>query len=342
MKNKKVYNQWKKYFVEHGLNDDIIDSYLSYIAPLLEKDLPIIFEINHLCLLLGRKKTYLTSVINSQSYHYREFKIPKKRGGHRVISSPYPALLECQRWINEYILSKVKNHHSCHGFAKKRSIISNASQHLNKRQLLKVDIKNYFSSIEINKVISVFKNLSYSQNVSFYLARLCTLNNVLPQGAATSPSLSNIISFYMDKRLHNLSKKYNISYTRYADDMTFSGNYIPVKFISIINEIINECGFILNHDKTRLSTKSGKRIVTGISVAGHELKIPRNYKRKLRQEIHYIKEYGYYSHLSKKKIRDPFYLNKILGKLNYWNQVEPNNSFVLEAIEYFNNILRNK
>ena len=120
-------------------------------------------------------------------------------------------------------------------------------------------------------------------------------------------------------------------YTRYADDLTFSGNDIPVKFITYVNTIIQNEGFEMNTDKTRFYKDRGKRIVTGISVLENEIKLPREYKRNLRQELYYIFKFGLTSHVKKKKIKKATYLLSVIGKVNFWLSVEPKNSDALES-----------
>jgi len=281
--------------------------------------------------LLGRTNEYLSSVINSSENHYREFEIKKRSGSKRIISSPYPALLETQYWIFDNILKTIQVNPSAHGFVYKKSIITNSILHKDQKELLKLDLVNFFPSININRIIFVFKQLGYSSNIAFYLAALCTLDNSLPQGAPTSPILSNIIARRLDSRLIKLSKRFGLRYSRYADDLTFSGNSIPAKYIQYVKQIINEEGFAVNENKTRLYKSIGKRIVTGISVAGGTIKVPREYKRKLKLELNFIKKFGLESHISKKKIRKPNYLLSLIGKVNFWISVEPNNKYAHES-----------
>lgn len=326
---------WKCFFDSKGLPDEVIESYIRYISPLIERKVPVIFDLDHLCLLLGRNRTYLLSVVFSPSSHYREFDIPKRRGGTRHISTPYPSLLEMQYWILNNVLNKVKVSPYAHGFAKEKSIITNAKWHIGNGALLKLDIKDFFPSIKINRVVAVFQSLGYTDRVSFYLASICTCDGCLPQGAPTSPILSNIIATPLDYRLSRLCRKFNLHYTRYADDLTISGDSIPVKFIDYITEIVEEEGFCINNTKTQLFTNpGGKRIVTGVSVSGGVLQLPREYKRQLKQELHYVMEYGYQSHIQKKKIRRINYLDVLKGKVNFWLQIEPNNLFAQKAREF--------
>lgn len=337
---KQNIKKWEKFYTDIGLDENIYSVYLDYISELNQHNIPAIFEFNHLAQLLGRSPAYLASAINSTENHYRQFEIPKRNGGQRVILAPFPALLECQKWIKNNILESIKTHEICHGFKKNKSIITNANRHLNKKCLLKLDLLDFFPSININRVIKVFKNIGYPNNISFYLAKLCCYENKLPQGASTSPILSNIILYYMDCRLKGLANSQSLECTRYADDIVFSGEYISHKIINIVESIVTDCGFKLNATKTKLSIKTGKKIVTGISVGGTSIKIPRQYKRKLRQEIYHILSKGFTSHISKRKIRNPYYLNSIYGKFNFWKQVEPNNQFVKKVEKQLYELLK--
>lgn len=343
MSNKILINSWKKFFKEKGISSDLIDIYLKYINKILKKDVPIIFEFDHLCALLGRNNDYLASVINSPNNHYYTFKIPKKSGGFREITSPYPSLLEMQYWIFNNILKKIPISQYAHGFANKKSIITNSKIHTGQKEILKIDLKDFFPSINLNRIIYVFKQLGYPNEIAFYLASICSYENHLPQGAPTSPQLSNIIAKRLDKRLMFFSKKFHLRYTRYADDLTFSGEEIPVKLVEYLRKIIFDEGFEINENKTRLYKNKGKRIVTGISVSDTEIKIPREYKRALKLELFYIFRYGIKSHVSKKKIRKSNYLLSLFGKINFWLSVEPKNEFAIDArkkiIEIYKSIM---
>lgn len=328
----KNINQWEQYFKDRGIAEEYVNVYLSYIEKLLENKMPIIFEYEHLSYLLGINKEKLLSLIHSPQNFYRTFYIPKRSGGKREISTPLPSLLSCQKWIYENILLHTKTHKSSHGFTKQKSIFTNAKEHLNKKALLKMDLKDFFPSIPISWVIKYFYKLGYSPNICFYLASLCCYKGYLSQGSVTSPYLSNILLIGLDNRLEKLSMAYQLTYTRYADDLTFSGEYIPHKFSTIVSDIVENFGLLVNDKKTRLHLKPGQRIVTGLSVSGTELTVPREFKRKIKQEVHYIEKYGFLSHLSKLKINNPTYLDHLIGKLNYWQQAEPNNTYIKNTI----------
>ena len=339
MSKLKLYNYWYSNFEKSGIKSEFVEKYMAYVSKLLNNNVPIIFDFNHLCLLLGRNGHYLASVVNSNVSHYRMFQIPKRSGGHRNISAPYPALLECQSWIYENILAKIKIHPAAQGFTTKKSIITNAKIHINQNHFLKIDLKDFFPSITINQVINVFKSIGYTNKVAYYLASICCCENVLPQGAPTSPALSNIVGKTLDKRLYSFARTYDLKYSRYADDLAFSGEQIPSKFIEYISDIIRSCGFSVNDRKTILQQqKNRRRIITGISISDDAIKIPREYKRKLKQEIHCIRKFGISSHIRRQKIKKTDYLLCVIGKVKFWLSVEPENQFATHALNDLLNI----
>lgn len=333
MKNNEAILEWKQFFEKKGLQRHITDVYIEYITTLYGFNVPVIFDFKHLSLLLGRTQGYLASVVNSSENHYRDFSIPKRNGGTRLITAPFSSLLEIQHWIYTNILVKVRLHSSAHGFTYNKSIITNAKIHVGQKHLLKIDLKDFFPSISINRVINVFKKLGYTNQIAFYLAKICCYEGALPQGAPTSPYLSNIIAINLDRRLMALAKSLNLKYTRYADDITISGDEISGAIINYVENIITDEGFTLNKEKTRLYQNNGQRIVTGISVTENKLKLPREYKRNLRLELYHIETKGLQSHVSKKKIRRIDYLLSMIGKVNFWLQVEPENKYAQNALE---------
>lgn len=333
MKDKKLQS-WDDYFSSKGLSRDVIDKHISYIEKLDKNKLPIIFEFLHLAKLLGRSSRFISTAINNPESLYREFEIPKRNSNEfRTITCPYPSLLEVHQWIYNNILKSIKVHPCAHGFLEKKSIVSNVKPHCNSEQILKLDLKNFFPSISINRIISIFSHLGYNKKVAYYLARMCTFEDALPQGAPTSPALSNIVCYKMDKRIYRLCKKFNLVYTRYADDITISGSKIPLKIFEYIKAIIEDSGFDVNELKTRRYISNSKKVITGIQLVNNAMSLPTTYKKSLKQELYYIKKYGLDSHMSKKKIRKHNYVNILIGKLNYWNMIEPNNPFISENKE---------
>ena len=331
---------WEAYYRSRGISDEFTKTCLDYAKNLFQRDLPVIFDRQHLSLLLGLDEQYLNSVVYGADCHYRTFYIRKKSGGVRELSAPHYTLKYVQDWIYQNILKNIKVNYCAHGFRPKKSILTNAKVHVNNRFLLKIDMKDFFPSIDINKVVNIFRSLGYSNHVSFYLASICCVNGHLPQGAPTSPALSNIIARHMDNRILGLCKKMNYRYSRYADDIAISGDNIESWFADYVKKIIVECGFEVNDAKVKLYNGNGAKILTGVSLANNRIRLPRDYRRSLQMALYCIRHYGLYDHLRRKKINHPGYLASLLGKLNYWLMVEPNNMFARQSYNELSQLYR--
>ena len=313
---------------------------LQYVSNMLQKDAVIIINAAHLAQLVGINEKVMNQMIVSPESFYRSFSIPKRTGGEREISAPYPSLMMVQQWIYKTILlGQTEFSDSATGFIPGKSIVDNAKPHIGGKELLKMDIKDFFPSVGIKRVISVFKGMGYYHQIAYYLASLCCEDGHLPQGAPTSPILSNIVTKRMDYRLRHLAEKYDLIYTRYADDLTFSGSHIPIKFISIVSAIVEDEGFLVNDKKTEIKRKYNRKIITGVSVSSGKPCIPREMKRWIRQQMYYITQYGLKAHMRRCNIQDPFYALKMNGYLAYWKSVEPDNPYLIKCLNRRREIL---
>lgn len=209
------------------------------------------------------------------------------------------------------------------GFEKNKSIKNNAQIHLNQECVINIDIANFFPSIDMQKVYKIFRKAGYSKSVAYCLALVCTDDNKLPQGAPTSPRLANIYCKKLDCRMNGLCKKYNARYSRYADDITISGNKNIKNCLKIVNNIIQEEGFTLNDRKTRIQKKGQRQEVTGLNLNSGKVTIPKKYKRELEQEIYYCKKFGVSSHLEHIQVKKAFYKEHLYGKAYFINMIEP-------------------
>lgn len=333
-------SDWQEYFEDRGLENDLAKIYIEYASPLLKKKLPVIFEFDHLSIILGINREHLSRMVARPESFYREFYIPKRSGDKRLIRAPYESLLLCQRWILSNILYKINVHQNAHGFIPGASIKSNAAPHVESNMLLKMDLKDFFPSIPRAWVLKLFLDFGYAKNVAYYLSSLCCFDDSLAQGAATSPALSNIVLRSLDNRLTKLSDRAGLSYTRYADDMTFSGDFIHSGFSGIVGNIISEYGLSVNNKKTRLKTQYGARIITGVSIANNAIGAPREFKRKIKNEIHFIEKFGILSHMSHKRISNPNYLRSLLGRISFWVYLEPECRGALNAKMYVSRLIK--
>lgn len=237
---------------------------------------------------------------------------------------PSEELMYVQRKIKEVILENIDIHMAAYGFRKERSIIDNAQIHLNQEMLLNIDLKDFFPSVTSKRIYYVFHKIcKYDTKVSSCLTKLVTFHGKLPQGAPTSPILSNIVSYMLDIRLYNLAKKMDLQYTRYADDITFSGKKEKVNIFlyHMVEQIIEENGFTLNKNKTRFAGKGARQEVTGLIVNNKQVSIPKSYIKEIRKEIYYIQKYGLKSHREYVGFKNKSYKEHLLGKILYVRKI---------------------
>ncbi|AVP96483.1 RNA-directed DNA polymerase [Ahniella affigens] len=331
---------WEAYFEDVCLREDIAAAHLKIISAQLKSGVPVIFDVEHLSLLLGVSSTYLASAVSVPRYHYRDFAIPKKRGGVRTISAPRAALKGVQRWILDNILNCFLPHKCAFGFRAKKSILNHARTHCTAGRILKLDVAEFFPSIKLDRVIGLFKSFGYTPGVAFTLASLCCLDRQLPQGAPTSPAISNLVCRRLDNRLHAFASKNRFRYSRYADDIALSGRDLNSSVIQIIRGILAEEGFALRDDKTRIYGVHSKRILTGLSASLDGVKLPREDRRQLRSVCHQIRKFGFLSYLANNKIRDPMFLARLIGRFSFWCYIEPENAFASEALAHLRGVER--
>lgn len=296
---------------------------VNYAERLIDNNLPVIFDIKHLSLLLGIDLQFLTFIMISECSQYRESTIPKKSGGIRVLCVPSITLKYIQRWILDNILSNIRISNYATGFCEKKSILTNAIPHINKDCVINMDIKDFFPSITIDTIFKIFYYYGYTREVSFALAKLCSYEGVLPQGSPASPYLSNIVCLKLDKRLSALAQKYESDYTRYADDITISGNYGLSNCIGIIKDILLDEGFTANEKKTRIAYKYQRQEVTGLVVNDSEVRVNKKYKKALMQQVYYCSKFGVSNHLKKIGSNKPFFKEHMYGKAFFIYMVEP-------------------
>lgn len=236
-------------------------------------------------------KKILYKLSKNNSFYYVKMDIPKKSGGARRIYSPSFEMKSVQAWILRNIVDRLYVSQYATAFQLKRNIIYNLERHRNNRFFFCLDIENFFPSISYARIYTIFSALGYSKFIAHIFTSLCTCDGLLPQGAVTSPALSNIVCGRMDSRISGYVGLRNIAYSRYADDMTFS-SMDPQQLVGIskfIRQIIQEEGFIINENKTRVMGPKVRRHVTGFIVGDGQIGIGRYRKRLLRSAIYSFK-----------------------------------------------------
>ena len=299
---------------------------------------------------LGIPVKKLYTVSNSISKHYHSVSFPKKNGGVRKLSVPDNDLKYIQRRISDVLLFDMPVSPYATAYRLCSSTVKNASQHINKDWVIKLDIANFFDSILYSTVKEkAFPIKKYSEKVRILLAMLCYYKDSLPQGAPSSPAISNIILYSFDMRVGKWCQSKSISYTRYCDDLTFSGNGEIPDIIPFVSRELFKEHFFINSQKTVIAKKHSRQSVTGL-IVNKKVNIPSEYKRKIRQEIYYCRKFGVENHIKKADIKDTAaeYLNSLLGKVNYVLSVLPDNydfvlykRYLLEQINKTTNFSKN-
>jgi hypothetical protein len=256
--------------------------------------------------------------------HYHSWLVPKRSGGQRTITAPLPRLKELQRWALRNYFEKLAVHGAAHGFLPSRSVLTNALVHANADVLVKLDVKDFFPTIHWKRVKGLLRKAGVTEQVATLLALLATEAprqlvefrgktlhvatgpRALPQGAPTSPAITNALCLRMDVRLSALATDLGFKYTRYADDLTFSfrkpapsgAEGTPERkrpalgiLVEKVKDILKSEGFTLHAKKTQVLRRGAAQRVTGLTVNGAGPQVPaarvsRDVIRRLRAAIH--------------------------------------------------------
>ncbi|EAC6344954.1 RNA-directed DNA polymerase, partial [Listeria monocytogenes] len=294
-----------------------------------------------------KRLTYILYIKRTENLYY-SFEIPKKSGGVRNIDAPKSELKALQKKLAASLTkyqeilqkSKRKAPNISHGFEKGKSIISNAKIHRNKKIVYNLDLENFFESFHFGRVRGFFeknKDFELSTEVATIIAQLSCFNGALPQGAPSSPIITNFICRIMDMRILKLAKNYKLDYTRYADDLTFSTN--DKKFIDQIDYFlhkltkeIEKAGFKLNKNKTNLNFKDSRQLVTGL-VVNKKINVDRRYYKETRAMAHRLYKTGEFQIDDKNGT-----LNQLEGRFSFINQVQRYNNVIDSSKHDFNNL----
>ncbi|MBD5088993.1 MAG: RNA-directed DNA polymerase [Clostridiales bacterium] len=314
--------KYKEFLSKKNIKKKNKELLIQYAERLTNNNLPIIWDIRHFSIITDIPYKRILSYIYETEKFYHEIDIPKKRGGVRTLEIPSLELKTLQRDILHELLECINTSEQAYGFLKGKSIVDNARQHVGKRYILGIDIENFFATINVDRIFKIFYYYGYTKEVSFMLSRIVCKDGYLPQGAPTSPYLSNIVCRKLDRRLLGVAKKYGATYTRYADDITFSGEIHPDVYVDLIKKIIVEEGFCINSNKTRILGNNQRQEVTGI-IVNKKVKVNKKYKEYLRQQIYYCNKYGIDSHLEKIGNNVTGFKEHMYGIANFIKMVEP-------------------
>ena len=294
----------------------------------------------------------LYAISNHSERHYRMIQIPKRDKTLRCLYEPDFILKQIQKNILHHVLESLPVSSYALAYRKGTGIKANASCHIHKVVVVKLDIENFFDHVMFPMVIkAAFPAEYFPMPVRTLLTHLCCYKERLPQGAPTSAAISNLVMKPFDEYIGNWCRERDIVYSRYCDDITCSGSFKPQLVIRKIAACLQEMGFYINERKTAVVRQGQRQIVTGITV-NEKARVPLEYRRSLRQEIYYLKKYGATSHLQlagdcRFKPYDDAgihkYLQSLLGKINFILYINPGDAFFKDSLvwlkEYLNHTI---
>ncbi len=270
----------------------------------------------------------------------------------RLIEAPKQTLKTAQRQILTEILERIPAHHAAHGFVRGRSIVSNARPHVGQAVVIKLDLQNFYANVTYSRVVAIFRSMGYCREAAIWLGRLTTsaapwslavpdgdegtkslyVRRHLPQGAPTSPALANLSAFGLDVRLSGLLKKFGGNYTRYADDLTLSGDddfrYALRCVIPLTEQIVRSERFRLNHRKRKVIRRGHRQLVTGV-IVNAKPNIPRDEFDRLKAILHNCVKLGPASQ-NRENYAD--FLAHLRGRIAFVRQLNPARAAKLKGL----------
>jgi RNA-directed DNA polymerase len=240
-------------------------------------------ELEQLARHLHVSPSEIARVISRLDRSYRVKRIPKKSGGERHLHIPVGELRTLQDKIQKNIFQGLDMPAELHGGVRGRSYLTNAKQHVGKKIVMKLDIRDFFPSIRPEKVRAVFERLGFEGEAARVLTRVTTYKQQLPQGAPTSPAIANLVLLRADARIRGLAKQHGLSSTRFVDDIVVSGGYRVPKFARLVERILAEEGFRIKGGGAVIMEQSVPQLVTGVTV-NWKVNVPRHKRLAITQE----------------------------------------------------------
>ena len=256
---------------------------------------------------------------------YLRREIRDRRSTPRALYKPNPLLKIALKKMSEYLATVAPEPQAhVHGFVKGRSTVTNARNHLNKASVLRIDVANFFGSITREQVSDALIAAGFEMDASALACDLSTVDGALPIGFPTSPVLSNMVFDPADSSIAAIALKHGVSFTRYVDDLVFSGDVDP-SITGEVATVLDGFGWKLNPNKTKLMKRGAKQFVTGLSVSdAHRPRVPLSLKRRMRLKVHYIERFGYATYMDDFHGEDlGDHPRRLLGLARYIAGVEP-------------------
>lgn len=290
-----------------GVEADWLDKATAEVARLNAAGAYPLLSLAHLARETGATYSYLREVVSRTRDPYRSIAVPKTTGGVRAISAPEPILMDVQRWLLDHVLDKLTSHPASYAYERQTSIVQCAAQHLGANWMVKMDLHDFFGTVNEPSVYRIFRRLGYRKLLAFELTRITTRAEgartaswraqtavipsyavagvgVLPQGGPTSGTLANAAAARLDMFLQDLALSRHLTYTRYSDDLVFSGrtSFQRAEAQSLVGEIaglIRKAGFVIHRSKTRIVPPGARRVVLGLLVDSSVRLLPEHRRR---------------------------------------------------------------
>ncbi|MEP9358766.1 reverse transcriptase family protein [Sphingomonas sp. KR3-1] len=343
-------HQYRANALAAGLSSQTIQHVLAQAERVERNGVPAILTLRHLAHITGADYKYLRAIVSRSEDGYTPFTIRKKTGGSRLIASPEPQLLSVQRWIARQVLANRPVHICSMAYARGASPLKCASRHIGARWLFKFDIHDFFESISEDRVYSIFRSCGYQPLIAFELARICTRVHSayasipprwqsrrvhgpteitaysddrlghLPQGAPTSPMLSNLVSEPMDDLLASLARSQGLVYTRYSDDVVFSTSDDITRreirdLLNDITRIFASFGHRLHRKKITIAPPGARKLVLGLLVDGSQVRLSREYRARLEGHVRGIETFGLAEHAASRHFASIWGMVRHIGGL---------------------------
>ncbi|MBQ7779374.1 MAG: retron St85 family RNA-directed DNA polymerase [Clostridia bacterium] len=284
---------------------------------------PFLYDTYQLAAHLGLRRKALFELVRRPGRHYRTLRIPKRSGGSRTLSVPDDRLKTVQRTVLHTILCHFPASAYATAYQPGATLRQNAAPHCGKKYLLKLDLEDFFGSIRFDQVYgAVFHTRRFPKQIGAMLTALCCKDDALPQGAPTSPQLSNLVLKWFDDTMGAWCQRRGIAYTRYCDDITFSADRPLYDAYRKAVGLLEHQGFSINEEKTRFVTAAGRQTVTGLTV-NEKVGVPADFKRALRQQVYYALKFG----------AEPPEYRRLLGKVQFVLQTAPEHPWFCDARE---------
>lgn len=313
-----------------------------------------VLTLKHLAWQSGASYLYLREIVQRKMDPYTEIQRRRRDGTQmRRISAPDPPLMAVQRWLLRKIVHKMVVHPASCAYMPGNSILLCAKKHVGASWLIKMDVHDFFHSIDERQIFYVFHKVGYNRLISLELARICTRGNLgpflnpttlrrydiesyrslrlgaLPQGAPTSGPLANVVMNNCDERLHALALEHELVYTRYADDITFSADYgfdrrRAERVVALAEDILRKRGLRPHKNKTKISPPGSRRVILGLLVDGHSVRLSKEVRHRIDEHIRGVRHFGLKEHSRHRHFASTFgFVNHVNGLLAFAHDVEP-------------------